>query len=166
MTSVRIASQTPPESRRRRWLLVGLVASIALNLFLAGLVGAWLVRPAVFRSSAPPARVLSLPADRLAERIARRLPDADKPVIRQAFKNHEQEIATRLEDWRAAQQMSRSSLSADPFDPAAFTAAFTRAQEAGLQYQMTVHQAVREAAAAMSREGRLKLTQPPQGRSG
>lgn len=166
MTSPGIASQNPPGSRRRRWLLVGLVASVALNLFLAGVVGAWLVRPAIFRPSPGPALALGLPADRLAERISRRLPASDKPIFRDAFKKHEQDIWLRLEDWREAQQMSRRSLRADPFDPAAFSAAFNRVQEARLGYQTAVHQAMREAAAAMSREGRVKLTQPPPARPG
>lgn len=160
MTSQDIISENPRWSRRR-WLVVGLVGSIALNLFLAGLVGAWLLRPAFIGSRASPAGVSSLTADHIADRIARRLPEPDKPIIRQAFKQHEQEIALSLKAWREAQQMSRRSLRAEPFDPAAFTAAFTRSQEARLTYQMAVHQAVREASLAMTREGRLKLTMSP-----
>jgi uncharacterized membrane protein len=166
MTSHGITLEPPTASRRSRWLLVGLVASVALNLFLAGLFGAWLVRPTIFRAPSAPSFELGLPADRLAERLARRMPASDKPILRDAFKKHEQEIGVRLEDWRAAQQMSRRSLRADPFDPGAFGAAFMRAQEARLGYQTAIHEAVREAAAAMSREGRIKLTQPPPGRPG
>lgn len=168
MTSQGLVSDNQSGSRTRRWLLVGLVASLALNLFLAGVVGAWLVRPAIFRPAGPPGPPpeLGLSADRLAERIARRMPPSDKPIIRKSFETHEQEIALRLDEWRKAQQASRRSLRAEPFDAAAFTAAFSRAQEARLGYQMAVHQAVREAAAAMSREGRVKLTQPPPARPG
>lgn len=165
MTSSGILSENQPRSGRR-WLLVGLVASIALNLFLAGVVGAWLVRPAIFRSSPPPAVELGLSADRLAERIARRLPAVDKPIVRDAFKKHEQDIWARLEEWREAQQASRRTLRANPFDPSAYTATFNRVQEARVAYQVAVHQAVREAAAAMSPEGRVKLGQPLAGRPG
>jgi uncharacterized membrane protein len=166
MTSQGLASENQPENRRRRWILVGMIASLALNLFLAGVVGAWLVRPALFRPAAAPPVTLGLPADRLGERIARRLPPSDRPIIRDAFKNHEQEIRQRLEEWRNALQTSRRSLRADPFDPDAFTAAFNRAEDARNGYQRAVHQAVREAATAMSPEGRIKLTQPPPGRPG
>jgi uncharacterized membrane protein len=165
MTSQGLASENLPGSRRRRWIRVALIASIALNLFLAGLVGVWLVRPAVFRPSAGPPSAVGLPADRLGERLARRLPAPDKPIIRDAFKNHEQDIRQRLDEWRSASQVTRRSLRANPFDPDAFTAAFNRAEDARNGYQRAVHQAVREAAAAMSPEGRIKLTQPP-GRPG
>jgi uncharacterized membrane protein len=158
MTAPGIVSQTP--QRPRRWLVVGLVGSIALNLFLAGVFGAWLWRPVTGRHSGPPGPTISMTADQIANRVARRLPDADRPILLQAFKNHEDAIRQSLEDWRQAQQGARRSLRAEPFDPDAYTAAIMRSLAARENYNMAIHQAFREAATGMSHDGRVKLAMP------
>lgn len=143
---------------RARWLKIALVGSVALNLFLAGVIGAWVLRPQFVERSAsasPPT------AGSIASRMAARLPNADRPILHQAFEAHEREIGEHFKQWRMAQQMTRLALRNDPYDGDAFTAAFERAQEARDKFQMAIHQATREAAGRMSHDGRMKLAQSP-----
>lgn len=135
---------------RGRWLRVALVASLALNLFLAGIMGVWAVKP-LFRGHHG-----SGPGEGIVERLAGRLPEADQPILRQAFAKRP-DIGRLLEEARKAQQDARRTLRANPFDPEAFRAATERVRAARDAAQSEIHQAVREAATQMSAEGRTKL---------
>lgn len=147
---------------RWHWLRIALIGSIALNLFFVGIVGVWAVKPLWRGHFGAPGPV----ADNLAERMTSRLPDADKPILRQAFEKRQDDIRSHMKIARAAQQDARRSLRANPFDPDAFSAAFNRARTARDAAQIATHQAMREAAIAMSAEGRGRLAQPPRGQRG
>lgn len=147
---------------RGRWVRIALIGSIALNLFFVGIVGVWVVKPLWRGHFGAPGPV----ADNLTERMTSRLPDADKPILRQAFQKRQDDIRGHMKTARAAQQDARRSLRATPFDPDAFSAASDRARAARDAAQIAMHQAMREAAIAMSAEGRAKLAQPPRGQRG
>lgn len=151
-----------PGGRGRRWLRIALIASVALNLFFVGIVGVWAVKP-MLRDRHGPAE---LGANSFTERMASRLPDADKPILRQAFQKRHDDIRRLFEEARTAQRDARRSLRANPFDPDAFSAASDRARAARDAAQAAIHQAVREAATTMSQEGRTKLAEGPRGRRG
>ncbi len=163
--SIRGLPESPREGRNR-WLSIALVGSIALNLFLVGVVGAWVLKPSLFSGRGPGGPPGLPTAASIADRIANRLPAADKPILQQAFQEHEKEIRDRLEEMRAAQQNFRRSLRTSPYDPAAFSAAFERLQEARGKANLAIHQAVRDAAGAMSHDGRIKMALPPPPRRG
>lgn len=157
-------SAVPSDSRRaapRPWLRFTLIGSIALNLFFVGMAGVWAVKP-FWRSHFGPPPV----AENLAERMSSHLPDADKMILRQAVQKRQDEIRAHMKTARGAQRDIRRTLRADPFDPDAFTAASNRARAERDVAQIAMHQAMREAAIAMSAEGRAKLAQPPRGARG
>ena len=151
-----IASDSRGE-RCRRWIRLALIGSIALNLFFVGVVGVWAVKPLWRDRPGGPGPV----AGGIAERMVQRLPDADKPILGQALQKRQDDIRRLLDEARAAQQDARRSLRANTFDPSAFSAASDRTRAARDGVQAAIHQAVREAATTMSREGRAKLAQPP-----
>ena len=145
-----VSSSAAGGDGRRRWLRVALIASLALNLFFAGLMGVWAVKPLVRDHRGPG------PGEGIVERLAGRLPEADQPILRQAFAKRP-DIGRLLDEARKAQQDARRSLRADPFDPDAFQAAAERVRTARDAAQSEIHQAVREAATRMSAEGRARL---------
>lgn len=160
MTSDREASIDGTDARRvrrRRWLRNGLIASLALNLFLGGIIGVWAVRP-LFRDNPQPS------VGGMMDRMAARLPEADRPVLRQAFGKRQDEIGRLFQEARQAQQAVRKSLRAQPFDPAAYDAATARAREARAAIETVMQSATREAALGMSAEGREKFAQRGRGR--
>lgn len=144
---------------RRRWLRIALIVSIALNLFFVGVIGVWAVKPLLRDREGPPVGATSF-----TERMASRLPEADKPILRQAFQKRHDDIRRLFDEARAAQRDARRSLRANPFDPDAFSAASDRVRAARDAAQIAIQQAVREAATSMSQEGRAKLAEPPRGR--
>jgi uncharacterized membrane protein len=145
----------------RYWTRIALIASIALNLFFIGVAGVWAVKPLLHDRDAPPGG-----ANSFAERMASRLPDADKPILMQSFQKRHDDIRRLFDEARAAQRDARRSLRADPFDPAAFAAASARVRAARDAAQAAIHQAVLEAATNMSADGRAKLAQPSRGPRG
>ena len=155
-------SSSQREDSRRRWFRNGLIVSLALNLFLVGIVGVWAFRPLWRERFEAPAPI----AENLTKRMMNRLPDADKPILQQAFHKRHDDIRAHMKMARAAQQDARRSLRADPFDPELFSAASQRARAARDTAQVAMHQAMREAAIAMSAEGRARLAQPPRGQRG
>lgn len=140
-------------SRRGRALRLVLIGSLALNLFLAGILGVWAARP-LFHDRPGAA------AGGMMERMARRLPERDQPVMRQAFEKRQQEIERRFDELRRAQQEVRRSLRADPFESESFDRAFARAGAARGEVHATFHQIFREAAPHMSPMGRARLAEP------
>lgn len=146
------------DGRGRRWMRGALIVSVAVNLFLAGVVGVWAVKP-MFRDRGgePPGGATSI-----AERMASRLPETDGQILRQAFQKRHDDMRKLFDEARAAQRDSRRALRATPFDPAAFAAASQRSIAARTAVQEAFNQAMGEAAAGMSTDGRAKLAQPPQ----
>jgi uncharacterized membrane protein len=138
-------------------LPIALVASLALNLFLTGIVGVWAVRP-LFHEPPPPS------VGGMMDRMSRRVPEADRPILRQAFAKRQDEIGRLFQEIRQSQQAVRASLRAEPFDPAAYDAATERARQARAAIESVMQSATREAVMAMSHEGRERFAQRGRGR--
>jgi len=155
------ASTSDGRGRRRRWLRIALIISVALNLFFVGIVGVWAVKSLLRDREGPP-----IGATSMAERMASRLPQADRPILLQAFQKRHDDIRRLFDEARTAQRDSRRALRANPFDPEAFAAASDRSLAARDAAQAAFSEAVREAATNMSAEGRAKLAEPPRGRRG
>ncbi len=127
-----------------------LVASLALNLFLGGMVIADVVKSAGAGTAVGPRRSLSaaLPAD---DRSALR---TELDAARDAYGVQRREI-------REAVDEVRSALRADPFDPEVLEAALERARDRGLSARALAHRALVAAAGRMSADGRATLAASP-----
>lgn len=143
---------------RWRWTRHLLIGSLALNLFLAGVVGVWVLWP-VFRGPPPPPEVGGM-----MERMAARVPEADRPILRQAFGKHREDMSRLFREARQSQQAVRAALRAEPFDIGAYDAASERARQTRAAIEATMQSATREAVMAMSPEGRARFAQRGRGR--
>jgi uncharacterized membrane protein len=92
--------------RPRRWLLVG---SLALNLFLVGVVAAYQMRGAV--PAAQPSARLNI------DQIAETLPPADADRLETVFRSHAAELSEYTTAIRQSQDRERDLFRATPFDP-------------------------------------------------
>ena len=141
-------------SSERRWiwgLSLALLVSVGINLVVAGFV--------VGRGLAPPERRMG----RLVEHIAAKLPDADQPILRQAFRAEEAAMRARSAELREARRAVRAVLRAEPFDPAALEAALERQRREMDAMMGSIHATVRDIAPRLSPEGRKRLAEigPP-----
>jgi uncharacterized membrane protein len=136
-------------------LLWVLLVSIALNLFFGGWLGARAARDQW--ATAPQ------PTKMRIEELAGTLPAADGALLRQSFATDGEEIAAARTTFHDAQEAVRKSLRAQPFDAAAFETATATMRERRVVLEVALHRALLRAAAKMSSEGRVALSQwPPQ----
>lgn len=135
---------------RWRWALA---ISVGLNLFLAALLAAHLLRGT---DEVPP----TSPSGRI-ERLAASLPPADGDKLRAAMQAASGRITADLDDYRAAQDQVRAVLRADPFDPAALREAMREVQARHAVLSAAIQEVVAKAAAAMSPAGRDELAEWP-----
>jgi uncharacterized membrane protein len=99
-----------------RWMKIALVVSVALNLAVAGLVlGAWL--------GDGPQR--GMPRDMSFGPFSEALSDADRRALRKDLMGRAGEFRSSRDAARAEFAALVDALRADPFDPAAMTAALT-----------------------------------------
>lgn len=129
----------------RRALLV----SIALNLFLAALVGAHLARKGWGAEED-----LNKPH---IERMAATLPAADAAKLRAQFQADEAIITPARAAYRAARDKVGAAFLAEPFDPAAADRALKELREVRFTLEIALHQALTKAAQQMSPAGRAKI---------
>ncbi|MFN4284298.1 MAG: periplasmic heavy metal sensor [Alphaproteobacteria bacterium] len=133
------------------WKRIAIVASVALNLFFIGLVGAWQGR--AWFAGPPPGPTIP----RMLEGTLRNLPEDDRLLLQHTFEQRRMEIAKLAEGLRRTRSaMSRSLRQAD-FDPADFDAKAMEARQARSRLDAALHRVYRDAAAGMTPEGRNKL---------
>lgn len=137
----------PPPSLR-----LALIASLAVNVFLIAAFAA----PHLM-----PDRPRERSESRIAERIAGRLPEADRPIFRETHARHQAELARSFETMREARRQVRATLEAEPFDRAAFDRAAEASQQASEAAQGAIHAMIAEAAPRMSAKGRRFLAPGP-----
>lgn len=145
---------------REVWRRRGLVASLGLNLFLLGLLGAqfWQGRG---RAPETPQAMASLgltgrPGETLA-RIAALLPPEDAAVLRGAFRARLAELVAAGGASRAALEQARRDLAAEPLDLARLRADLLAAREARQRLSPLLEAALLEAAPRLSPAGRNTL---------
>jgi uncharacterized membrane protein len=126
---------------QQRLLVIGLLASLGLNMFFAGLTISHLRPPPPF----DPLHMLS--------RLADQLPPTDAAILRQVLDSKAAEMREDEAHFRSFPQRLDAALLAEPFDPAALAAVFAdgRGQESAMSAVMI------EAATRMSPEGRHRL---------
>ena len=108
------APPAEPQASGSRWLKPALIASVALNLAVAGLVlGTWL-------GDGPRH---GMPRDLSFGPFSEALSDQDRRALRKGLMERAGEFSTSREAARAEFETLLSALRADPFDPAAMTSA-------------------------------------------
>lgn len=148
MTEPTTASSQP--CARRRWLLG---ASVALNLFLVGVVAAPLLDP---RADQMPRWERPSP-DVFLERWAQRMPPEDAAKLRALIPELRPAFDESREARHAAMERLRAALTAESFDPAALDAALEGLHQADQNMHDHMGGFIRRLAATLSPEGRRYL---------
>lgn len=120
---------TPPAAKPpRRWLGPAFLASLAVNIFLLGLISV----PLFFRP--PPGSGFGLPprgaGPGMFHQSFKDLPEADRRAIRTTMLGHFPEIRPHLLAMREAKAELADAVAADPYDEAAVRAAFDKMDRA------------------------------------
>lgn len=133
---------------------VALAASLALNLFLGGVVAGRLIGPPGHGPRGGPPS-----PERMIEDMAGALGPEDARVLRAEFAA----VPRPTLDFDAAREPIARALRADPFDPDAFKAAIVHAEGLADQGKAAVLNAVVSAIGKMSIDGRRRLAdwRPP-----
>ena len=142
----------------RRWITVlggALVVSLALNLFFGGVVVGhrvgtggdfdWQLTPAKLKFG--------------IERVTRTLPAADAKIMRDLFEAQKSDITQRFEALQESRKAIGAALKAEPFDAAAFTAAYEAMQARSQELQAAIHGVIKSAIPQLSAEGRRVIVE-------
>ena len=138
-----------------RWLLL---ASLAVNLFLVGLIAALL-----WREPGPVDRSVSA----RVEEIASALPRADGDKLRAEFSANRAGVEGTRAKYEEGREAIRQALRREPFDGAALRDAMTRTRTARQDFDAALQSVIAKAAADMSACGRAAMAdwRPPPPRS-
>lgn len=139
-----------------------LLISLALNLFLLGLISAGPVKLLFHHHQ----RGIIEPSRSAAERIDRlaaTLPAEDADKLRAAFRTQQTTLESAHAAYRKAQESMRATLGAQPFDVSALRAAMTDLRAARQSLDTVLQDVIATAATEMSPAGRKKLAEwtPP-----
>jgi uncharacterized membrane protein len=135
--------------RRIRWRSVILVLSLAANLFFAGLF--------VTRHAFGPPRGPDSMLARLIGELGAHLSDPDRATLQRVFDAHQAEIKQRSAQAMQSRAGIRAAMVAEPFDPAALTAAVDEASARDQAMRRAIEHMLLEAATQVSPDGRGKL---------
>ena len=136
--------------------ILGLIAVISIggNLFLAGNLIGRQFRPG------PMSMTFEQRLDFGWQHMWQQLPDADKPIVKDIFARHREDLILK---WRAARmpaQRAALALRADPFDEAQARMDLDQANERQTEFRKAVQDMFVEIAGKISPEGREKLRSP------
>lgn len=142
---------------RSRVIAIALFASLALNLFLGGvMVGRWLApQPpaAAFEAGGFGGLIANMRA------AAAMLPAEQQAALREAMGHHRTEIRQELIALRDARQAALATLAGEPFDRGATEAAFVELQMRSQAVQTAIHEAMLDAAERLPVEARRHLVE-------
>ncbi len=151
--SAETASTAPPKRRASRWLWIGFVSSLALNLIVVGIViGAiWKWHQGqVYRQAGAP---------RHFGAFLRKLPAERREVLQRIFAQRRPEFDQLRRNLRAARRAAREAMAQVPFSPEQFAIANRKLHEARAQLRLRRSDIFPSIAAAMTAdERRLFLT--------
>jgi uncharacterized membrane protein len=142
---------------RMRWLLLG---SVTLNLVFAGAAAVSHIRHS---SAVPlePVTHMSRGAENRLDRMATTLPEPDAQIMRSFIRAQTAKVVAAQANLRLSQEDLRTSLRAEPFNPAAVRAAMAEASAARDNFDQVLQDVIASAAAKMSPVGRSKLADWP-----
>lgn len=129
-----------------RWVGWVLIASLALNLFLAGVLGVRYWREQQWRAE----RTMTGPIGR----IAQGLPESGRTKVRAVIDSRRDQIREQGREYRRARGEAMQALAAEPFDRMKVEAAFAEARRRADAMSATMQAAMIEASAQLSAEER------------
>lgn len=146
--TLEIGSEMP---RGPRWLKIGLIASLALNVLLIGGIAtaAWKIR------HGPPGGKYGF--DMGMKAFARSLPDDRRKMLRDEFKGERQKLQPLREDIRVKWVAANDVLGVEPFDRVKFQTAVDDAIKAEVAMRSAVSTTLVEAAAKLTPDERRQF---------
>jgi len=141
----------------RRWITglgAALVASLALNLFLGGVMVGHRVNPGagLLEGQITPANLKVR-----MERVLSVLPPNDATLVRGLFDAQRENLAQRFRALQESRKAIGAALRAQPFDPAAFTTAYEAMQARNQEWQAAIQAVIKAAIPQLSAEGRAAI---------
>ncbi len=133
-----------------RWVGWALVASLALNLFLAGVIGVRFWREH-WREG--PERVMAGAFGPMG-RIAAAMPDSSRAKVKAVMEIRQQEVRERGREYRRARSEAMQALSAEAYDKSRAEAAFAEARRRADAMSEVVHAAMIEASSQLTPDER------------
>lgn len=130
-----------------RWVGWVLIASLALNLFLAGVVGVRYWREQQWRSERS---TMTGPIGR----IAQGLPESGRTKVKAVLDSRREQIREQNREFRRARSEAMQALAAEPFDRAKVEAAFAEARRRADGVSAIMQGAMIEASAQLTPEER------------
>lgn len=141
-----------------RWALFALLGSMAVNLFLVGMIaGDWA------RGRRPLAMAFDRPGPRdggetmvrgVVERMLGAIPAEQRGTVEQRLAGHRPEIQRANRELRVARERAREAFLAEPLDRAGLERAYAEQRQRNGDLQATIHRAVLEAMAGLPVETR------------
>jgi uncharacterized membrane protein len=149
------------EASKSRWLLIVLIVSLALNLFLGGLMfGRWVSGPRHHRLATVASvgeRGATGEPGRILHRMASTLPPEHRPAFEAAIAKHRERVVQAAGQAREAREQAREVLRKEPFDRAALDRAFETVRASNVALQTEIQAAISEGAAGLPPEARQLL---------
>jgi hypothetical protein len=142
----------------RRWISilgVVLLVSLALNLFLAGVIAGRGLGPRGGGGFDLTPRKLRV----AIERVTRVLPESDAALLRDRFEAERPDIAQRFQALQDARRAVGAALKAEPYDAGAFDAAYETMQARNQELQASLHAVLRTSIGQFSDEGRAAIAE-------
>jgi len=140
----------------RRWITAlgaALVMSLALNLFFGGVIVGHRVGQGgglLDGQMNPKLRM---------ERVLSALPENDAKLVRGLFEAQRDDIARRFRALQESRKAIGAALRGQPFDPAAFAAAYEAMQARSQEVQAAIQGVIKTAIPQLSAEGRAAIAE-------
>lgn len=138
-------------------LVIGLVVSVAINLALTGFIAGRLNHPADTARMAIGAHIM---------KMAHKLPEQDRQLLRSTLKDHKQELLGLMTSARASRDAVKDAVIADPFDAGKLTLALDDSRQKGDALRDLISGLITEIAPKISPEGRATLARLRQENAG
>jgi len=145
--------------RAGKWLAIGLTASLAINLFLAGVYAShWYLHS---RGRPPAERPAMSDNNRgippFLDRMAEALPPDDRAKLNDTVSKHQPEISRIGASVREARRQARAAMTAENFDRAAAEKAFGELRDRNVRFQQSLHETLMDAAATLPAQARRQM---------
>lgn len=142
---------TSPQSSR--WLKIGLLISIGLNVLLGGLiVGRLLLSPFGHFSGRPDVKL-----EFLVDRITSGMSETDQQIVKSAMQRHQASLIEKLEAVRAAQMHAKEAAIADTMTSESLQRSLDRVGTTSDALRTELTTLVAETLPELSIEGRRKV---------
>jgi uncharacterized membrane protein len=132
-----------------KWLGIGLVVSLGLNLFV---LGAWVGKIARHGNTVETERVTLGP-------MTESLSPEGRQLVRQSIRTNRKEAIPIFKELNAARERANQALETDPFDPAAYEAALRDIRAYSEAGQALLHTTLVDVVSRLSMDDRRRLAE-------